>query len=63
VSAGDEDAWEEFPTFQGVCICDHEREEHGWGDCDVEVYNGTVITSRERYEIRLACLCGAGWEE
>lgn len=59
----DEDIWEEFPTFQGVCICDHDRESHGWGLCGIEVYNATVVTSRDVYRIRLDCLCQAGWEE
>lgn len=58
-----DDGWEEFPTFQGTCICEHEPEQHGWGICDVEVYNATLTTSTEQYEIQLTCLCQAGWEE
>lgn len=27
--------WEEQHTFTG-CTCDHDPEEHGWGECNVE---------------------------
>jgi hypothetical protein len=27
---------EDHLTFAGPCTCDHERDEHGWGCCDVE---------------------------
>lgn len=30
------DVWEERPTFQGECTCEHDRDEHTWGACDVD---------------------------
>jgi hypothetical protein len=32
----DDLGWEEIQTFSGSCTCDHDRDEHGWGHCDVE---------------------------
>ncbi len=32
----DEDEWgEEYVSFAD-CSCDHDKEDHGWGSCDVE---------------------------
>ncbi len=28
--------YEEFYTFDGECICEHERESHGWGECGID---------------------------
>jgi hypothetical protein len=47
----DDEDWEEHPYFTGECTCDHDREEHGWGSCDVEIGEGEY------------CPCEAGWEE
>jgi hypothetical protein len=30
-----DDEWEERPTFIG-CTCKHDRDEHGWGECNIE---------------------------
>jgi hypothetical protein len=30
------DDHEEQIWFIGPCTCDHDREEHGWGSCDVD---------------------------
>lgn len=27
---------EDFVHFAGVCTCEHEPKEHGWGSCDVD---------------------------
>jgi hypothetical protein len=27
--------YEDHVYFNGLCSCEHEREEHGWGSCDV----------------------------
>ncbi len=35
-SDAEEVEWEECPTFQGECTCDHEWEHHGWGECRQE---------------------------
>jgi hypothetical protein len=32
----DEPEFEYSAIFAGSCTCDHEREEHGWGSCNVE---------------------------
>jgi len=34
--ADDDDMFEEYPVyFVGPCTCDHELEQHGWGECNV----------------------------
>jgi hypothetical protein len=32
----DEDEWEGAATFAGDCTCEHEWDEHGWGECAVD---------------------------
>lgn len=32
----DETDWEERAYFAGPCTCEHAKEKHGWGSCDVE---------------------------
>lgn len=27
---------EEWTAFVGPCACEHEKEDHGWGSCDVD---------------------------
>lgn len=60
---GDWEDWVEWSGFTGDCLCAHEREAHGWGACGAEVYDATIVTSRDAVRIRLQCLCPAGWEE
>jgi hypothetical protein len=45
----DEDM-EYIPSFEGECTCEHERDQHSWGDC------GAV-------EDGITCSCAAGWCE
>lgn len=47
----EQDSWEINPVFMGECTCEHEREDHSWGTCDMAVGPNTV------------CPCKAGWEE
>lgn len=30
---------EDQVSFSGPCTCEHEREQHGWGSCNVEGCN------------------------
>ncbi len=39
------------PTFQGICTCNHDKDDHSWGDCCCENDDGSI------------CDCQAGWEE
>ena len=37
MTSDDQEEWVEvWVAFVGLCTCDHERDEHGWGSCDVE---------------------------
>ena len=46
----DDDYYEVNPVFCD-CTCEHEPEEHGWGQCDAVLANGED------------CPCEGGWEE
>lgn len=41
--------WDYPSSFEGICICDHSLDEHGWGECDSRRLDG--------------CPCPAGWVE
>jgi hypothetical protein len=43
--------FEYIPSFEGTCTCDHEMDQHSWGDCGVTLPDGTE------------CHCEAGWFE
>jgi hypothetical protein len=50
----DEDTAQDFeyiPSFDGPCTCEHETEEHSWGNCGV-IMPGDI-----------ECPCEAGWTE
>lgn len=32
----DYDCPEDHVFFGGFCTCEHEKEQHGWGSCDVD---------------------------
>lgn len=42
---------EDHTYFIGPCTCEHDKESHSWGRCDVP---GTITED---------CPCEAGWEE
>lgn len=31
-----DDDYEEYPVYFTGCTCEHERDQHGWGRCEVE---------------------------
>jgi hypothetical protein len=43
--------FEYIPSFDGPCTCDHEIDEHGWGNCGVILEDETE------------CTCEGGWTE
>lgn len=53
----DDDDIEYGAYFEGSCTCEHEPEDHGWGECGVESEcscgDGNVDM----------CMCEAGWVE